>query len=262
MSVQAVTDTVPFAVPPTFEVHRGVLPRSGVEEVRAFVARVLGNRPAAAEGEQDQGWAVDFRTLMAKGELENPRQLIGVLKKSSVPELCRAILGPGLAYSVDKSLIRDFDPGRRPAPAPMHFDAHVFGPHIRMLTVWVPLTPVGADAPGLSIARRPHWPLSYWNELAARVDDTGLYRRIDASRRGLPQDEVLALARNESEWPLVEPRLDVGDVMIFDHQHIHGTQTGIEAPARRMSMEVRVMRYKVAMDLIAGGLQQLFGSLD
>lgn len=262
MSVNLASEAVRFAAPPTFEIHRNVLPPEGVARLRAFVTKVLGSRPAPAEGEEDKNWSIDFRTLMANGHMANPVELMRVLKKSAVPSLCRKVFGPGLAYSVDKSLIRDFNPGRRPVPAPMHFDAHVFGPHVPMVTVWVPLNAVGVDSPGLAIANRPHWPRDYWTELTDCIDERGLYRRIEAGRRGVPQDQIYALAREEPEWPLVEPVLDVGDVMIFDHQHIHGTQPGIPEPKRRMSMEVRVLPVAVVDTLIAGGLQQLFGRLD
>ncbi|MEQ8814677.1 MAG: hypothetical protein RLO51_18090 [Thalassobaculum sp.] len=263
MSISTATEGIRFAVPPAFQIHRQVLAKDGVAGIRDYVTRVLGNRPPPAEGEADRNWSVQFRTLMVQGHLKNPGELVGVLRQSEVPALCREILGPGLVYSIDKSLLRDFNPRLRSAPATMHFDAHVFGPHIPIVTVWVPLNPVGVDAPGLAIATRPHWPLDYWNELAGRVDDAGLlYRRIDPGRAGIPQDEIYALARAEDEWPLVEPVLDVGDVMIFDHQYIHGTQPGIANPGRRMSMEVRVMPYAMAQRLLAAGLPQMFASLD
>ncbi len=262
MSVSVASEPIRFAVPPTFAIHRKVLQPDGVAAVRDFVARTLGGRAAVGDGEQDENWSVDFRTLMADGRLQNPSELVRVVKKSSVPTLCREIFGPGLAYSVDKSLIRDFNPGRRPVPAAMHFDAHVFGPHVPMVTVWVPLNAVGVDSPGLAVATRPHWPRQYWTDLTDCVDSNGLYRRIPADRRAYSQDEIYALARKEPEWPIVEPVLDVGDVMIFDHQHIHGTQPGIAEPKRRMSMEIRVLPMRVVEDLMKGGLQQYFGKLD
>jgi len=262
MSSIVASDSVRFAVSPTFEIHRNVLPRAGVEKIRAFVTKVLGNRPESEDGQDDQNWSIDLRTLMANGDLENPSELVGVLKKSAVPTLCREIFGPGLAYSVDTSLIRDFNTSRRPVPAAMHFDAHVFGPHVPMVTVWVPLNAVGIDSPGLAVANRPHWPRQCWTELTDCVDAKGLYRRIDASRRAYTQDDIYALARQEPEWPMVEPVLEVGDIMIFDHQHIHGTQPGIAEPKRRMSMELRVLPMKVVEDLMKGGLQQYFGKLD
>ena len=91
MSSSVASDTVRFAIPATFQIHRNVLPRAGVEKIRAFVTKVLGARPELNEGQQDQNWAVDFRTIMANGDLVNPSELVGVLKKSAIPTLCREI---------------------------------------------------------------------------------------------------------------------------------------------------------------------------
>ena len=253
---------IPFAVPPAFAIHRDVLPQAEVERVRGFVTRVLGDRPAPEPGANDHDWSARFNDLVAGGVLEGPGQLLNFVRKSGVPDLCRAILGPDVVYSLAKSLVRDFDPARRSQPAHMHFDAHLFGPQYPMLTVWVPLNAVGTESPGLSIATRPNWPAPLWDDLVAAVDAQGVYDADRLRRRGYRHEEVYALAAREAEWPFIAPELDVGDVMIFDHQHIHGTQIDIAAPARRMSLEIRVVSVPTAKSLYTRGRAYSFGRLD
>ena len=50
--------------------------------------------------------------------------------------------------------------------------------------------------------------------------------------------------------------------MIFDHQYIHGTQSGIAAPASRMSLEVRVIPIPLAKALYKLDRRYVFGRLD
>jgi len=262
MSVSIDSDAAPFAMPPTFGIHRKVLPRQDVDRVRGFVKRVLGGRPVPASGQDDHDWSVRISDLMFNGVLEGPGQLVNFLRTTPVPDLCRTILGPDVVYSVDKSLVRYFDPARRPQLAQMHFDAHLFGPQHKMLTVWVPLNPVGVESPGLSMCTRPNWPTTHWQDLVDAIDGDGIYDPRRARRRGYPHEEIYALAANEAEWPFIAPALDVGDVMIFDHQLIHGTQAGLVAPASRMSLEVRVIPVALAEVLHKLDRRYVFGRLD
>ena len=146
-------------------------------------------------------------------------------------------------------------------PAPMHFDAHLYGPQVPMVTVWLPLNAVGRKSPGLSIAKRPHWPLDCWNELVEGVDSTGKYHPGNAGRRGHPHEEIYTAAIAEAEWPFMEPELNAGDALIFDHQHIHGTQVNIRSPVRRMSLEIRILHIDEVRRLFEQGSAQVFARL-
>lgn len=258
MSVPAVRDEIRFATPPVLELHRSVVPLREVERVRAFVTWVLGFRDAPPTGQSEGNWSANIRGLMQRGAIAKPQSVLGFLNRTPIPDLCRAALGSEIDCSIDKTLVRDFNPGHRPAPAPMHFDAHLYGPHVPMVTVWMPLNDVGLQAPGLSISTRPNWPLAYWNELVDGVDDTGHYDPMMAGPRSYPSNDIDDWAKREAEWPLIEPLLDAGDVAIFDHQHIHGTQTSIKRPSRRMSLEIRILPADRAKQLLKSGLEHMF----
>lgn len=232
---------VPFAIPPKMEIHRNVIPRHVIERVRAFVTWAMGYRDPPADGQIETDWSSNLRALCDQRILGHPEALLRPFWECGIPDLCRAVLGPEIAYVADTSLVRDYNPSNRPRPAHMHFDAHIFGAQTRMLTVWIPLNDVGRDSPGLVMAKHPNWPLPHWQYLADNVDSDRGFRPKADFVRSYTHDEIFDLARQEAEWPFFEPELSVGDAFIFDHQHIHGTQTSVERPDRRMSLEIRIL---------------------
>ena len=143
----------------------------------------------------------------------------------------------------------------------MHFDAHIFGPQTPMLTIWVPLNDVGRESPGLSMAKRPHWPPQLWERLGDAIDVDGAYRPGQDFARAYPHEEVYEPARAEDEWPFFEPELNAGDVCIFDHQYIHGTQINLPRPAKRMSLEIRMLPVQAVQRLIKQGSTSVFVKL-
>ncbi len=251
-----------YAVPPNMGIHRSVMPLNEIERVRGFVTWVLGGRADPPEGKDEANWSTNLGTLYRGKILSNPNFVLGFLGDTAIPELCRQALGPDIVYSLDKTLVRDFNPSRRPAPARMHFDAHLYGPQVPMVTVWIPLNDVGIESPGLSIATRPNSPLALWNELAEGVDAAGRYHAGAVRQRDYAHEDLYAMARAEPESPFIEPELNAGDVMIFDHQYVHGTQTSIASPTRRMSLEIRMLAADVAKRVMALGTQHMFVRVD
>ena len=261
MPVAAVAEAR-YAVPAAMGLHRGVVPLNEIERIRGFVTWAIGGRSAPVEDDGEANWSVNFGHLFQEKFLGNPSHVLGFMQKSPIPDLCREILGPDIVYSLDKTLARDYQPSRRPVPAPMHFDAHLFGPHVPMVTVWIPLNDVGRESPGLSIATRPNWPRPLWNQLADGIDKRARYHPFSLERRGYPHEEIYALAEAEPAGLFIEPQLDAGDVMIFDHQFIHGTQTGIPEPTRRMSLEIRMLPAGAAKRVLGYASQHMFVKVD
>lgn len=232
---------VRYSIPPTLEILRGALPKDAVDKVRDNVRQLIGNRAAPADGQSEVHWSVNLDLLLDKGNLRHPGQIIGLVAGTGVTRRCREILGPDIVCSLQATIIRDFRPDHRSEPARMHFDANLFGPSVPMLNVWVPLNDVGRDSPGLTMATVPHWPRPYWDRMVGMANEDGLLPGGAWQHLNFPPAEILARAGEEPEWPFFEPELAVGDVMIFDHQFIHGTQVTLTSAGRRFSLEIRFL---------------------
>ncbi len=250
--------SVPYSCPPTLEIVRGAVPAGTVAGICAEVRRVLGERDRLPDGQAEILWSLDLARMMRLGALKHPAHILGFLKDTVLPAFCRDVLGPDIACCLAGTFVRDFRPDLGSEPARMHFDANVLGLSVPMLNVWVPLNDVGRDAPGLTMATRPHWPRAHWDKVVAAADRNGLFPTGARAGLAFPYEEIVALAHEEAEWPLVDPELVAGDVLVFDHQHIHGTQMSLATAGRRSSLEIRLVSVESARRLKALGGPQEF----
>lgn len=252
---------IAFCAPPYMNVHRELLSKETVERLRAFAVWVLSNRPPP-EGDVDEiDWSKSLSKAIGEGLLRHPGQLLGFLSDSPLTKICRSVLGHDLVYILNTTFVRSFEPKRRSVPTPMHFDAHIYGAPVRMLTAWIPLNDVGKKSPGLTISSRPHWPLTHWDNMVQAVNEEGLHEPGPDFVRGHPPQEILELSEQEAAPPLQTPILYSGDLILFDHQHIHGTQSTLENPERRVSIEIRFMPTSEAVKQVKRGSKEIFVKL-
>lgn len=154
-----------------------------------------------------------------------------------------ALHGGAFAVDLDQAwLRRQYAPSRYPlghAPHSWHQDGalgHDFGAPaeepsglLPLVTCWVPLTPAGADAPGLEI-------------LATRLEEL------------LAPDELTeaAVSRrfgDEGSWT---PRLSPGDVLLFGGDTLHRTHVTAAMTEDRTSVELRTFRAGFVPPRLAG----------
>ncbi|MDF1792853.1 MAG: hypothetical protein P1U88_13130 [Thalassobaculaceae bacterium] len=230
-----------FATDPVLEFHRGALPLSLIERLDGLIDKTLSLRKQPAGDGTDEVWAITVSHLMRLGVMKEPDQLLGFLRDTALADRCRELLGGDVVVSVDGTFLRDFQPSRRSVPAPFHFDAYVMGASVPMLNVWVPLSDVGERAPGLTMAKRAFWPEPYWQRVLDTVDEDGMFPRGSRADLMHTYEELMAFCRADEEPAMWSPVLSRGDVMIFDHQRMHGTQLDIEDPLPRRSIEIRVI---------------------
>lgn len=252
----------PYAVPPTLRTLRGAIPVQTIGWLRGLNSWALGDRPPPPPGQSQRNWDKTVRDMVADGTIGNPGRLFSFLKGTEIEKVWREVLGPQIALCVTSTIMRDFNPENRPIPARWHFDAFLLGMSTPILNTWIPLNDVGRDAPGMTMSKIPHWPNSYWQKLADIADENGLVPNERQEEVKFEHQDIMALAAQEGESPLFDTILDAGDVIIFDHQHIHATQYSLRQAGRRMSLEIRVLPVPAALRLKELGNPHMFIPFD
>lgn len=253
--------SAPYAVPSPFEVVRGAVPLDVVGSLAGFVDDMIGHRSPPKDGEIEGLWFVSLLTVLNAKKVRSMQSVLGFLNATPIPAKVREILGDDFAISIQGTTIRDYRPEWRSRPSQMHFDATVLGAATPMVTVWIPLDPVGKTAPSLIMATQPHWPTDLWQRLVDSTDEHGMMLPGAGKRLSFSHEEVFARAKKEGGWPFEEPVLDLGDVMMFDHQRIHGTQLSIDNPGRRRSLEIRFCTRAAAKRVMELQPKTVFGLL-
>ncbi|WPZ32919.1 phytanoyl-CoA dioxygenase family protein [Thalassobaculum sp. OXR-137] len=248
----------PHAVPPTLRVLENVLPPQTIEILNGLNAWALGDRPAQSAGLAGRKSEKTLRDMIAEGTIGHPRGLFALFKGTEIEAVWHEVLGPDIALCLSSTIMRDFNPVNRPTPARWHYDAFLLGMSTPMLNTWVPLNDVGVTAPGMTMCRIPHWPHDYWQRAVEIADENGMIPATRQEEVKYSNDEILALAEKEPESPIFDTVLNAGDVIVFDHQHIHGTQHSLVNAGRRRSLEIRVVSLKSALHLRDVGNPHMF----
>jgi hypothetical protein len=191
-----------------------------------------------------------------------------------LPGIFQAMHGTAPALQLDFLSVRRHDPGNRESHVAWHADANfTAGPGAGpLMTCWVPLNPVGEDAPGLDFCvplRKPSGAVLHerWLQVMKRSAD------------GSFTDEGLDEIYGTGNYRIESHRLDPGDCHVFDRYMIHRTQRLETVTRARYAVEFRVVSRSVparsvsanpgaalcVQDPETGGLtiltaQQLYGS--
>lgn len=249
---------LPYAIPPTLRILQNALPPETIEVLRGLNTWAVGERPASITGNAKPKTEKTLRDMVAEGTIGNPKSLFTLFKGTEIEAFWHEVLGPEIALCLSSTIMRDFNPVHRPAPARWHYDAFLLGMSTPMLNTWVPLNDVGINAPGMTMCKIPNWPQEYWQRAAEIADENGMIPAARQEEVKYSNDEIMALVNQEPESPVFDTILNAGDVIIFDHQHIHGTQHSLVHAGRRRSLEVRVVALKSALHLKDIGNPHMF----
>ncbi len=233
------TTPVPYAMPSPFAILPGAVPLDVVESLARFVDTMIGHRAPPKAGEIEGRWYVNLLTMLKAKRVRSMQSVVGFLNATPIPDRVREILGEDIVVPLQGTTIRDYRPEWRSHPSQMHFDATVLGAGTPIVTVWIPLDPVGRTAPSLVMSTLPNWPRECWQRLVENTDADGMLVPGGGKNLVFSHEDLFARAAEEAAWPFVEPVLEPGDVMLFDQQRVHGTQLSIDSPTRRRSMEIR-----------------------
>ncbi len=249
---------MPYAVSPTQRVLRQAISPAKIDRLRGLNAWALGGLTPPASGQPQVRWEKSFRQMVGEGLIGHPKQFFDLFKGTEIEAVWHDVLGPDIAMCLTLTLVRDFNPTNRPVPARWHYDAFLLGHSTPMLNTWIPLNDVGRTAPGMTMSSVPHWPYDYWHREVEMTDANGLIPNARAEDAKYQKDEILALAENEDQSLLFDTVLEAGDVIVFDHQFIHGTQQNLAKSGRRRSIEVRVVPTAAALRLKHLGSNHVF----
>jgi ectoine hydroxylase-related dioxygenase (phytanoyl-CoA dioxygenase family) len=248
----------PYAISPTLRIVREALALSTIEALRGLNSWALSERSWETATRGNRKTEKTLRDMIAEGLIGHPRTLFALFKGTEIEKIWNEVLGPEIALCLTSTIMRDFNPVNSPKPARWHYDAFLLGMSTPMLNTWVPLNDVGRTAPGMTMCKIPHWPREYWQRAADLADEHGMVPAARQEEVKYNNDEIMALAEKEEEFPLFDTILDAGDVIIFDHQHIHGSQHSLMNAGRRQSLEVRVVPLKYALHLKNIGNPHMF----
>ncbi len=116
---------------------------------------------------------------------------------------------------------------------PWHLDANFYSFEVPLMTAWIPLVPVGVDAPGLEFGV----PTGEVSEIEIRRYWEGLERRPEGGRSIETEDLEALLGPGVKR---IAPPLEVGSCFIFDQYVPHRTQVLPTATKDRTALEFRV----------------------
>ncbi len=137
---------------------------------------------------------------------DSPRglfQVIDTLTSTNVLEMINAYLGEPAMLSIHKSMLRHVPAGIKPS---YHQDGTFMGMETRAVDIWVALSECGEGtaAPGLAVLPR-------------RLESS-VRPNAANSRTPLNSDELRAISAGT---PVVSPRCEPGDALLFDELCLH-----------------------------------------
>lgn len=218
---------------------KGLIPPERARELCAGIDHALDGFDAsvADPGADTEPWYRQFRPgpgyevvgrrnwVRAAGAVwtvDSPRmlfELTELTEATGIVALITEYLGERPALSANKCTMR-----RVPVDTATnwHQDGAFLGADVRTLNLWLVLSPVDADSPGLEIVPR-------------RIDEvlpTGTEGAMfDWSVSPTVVDEVAVNA------PVIRPDLDAGDALLFDHLFLHRTAAGPGMTRERYASE-------------------------
>lgn len=153
---------------------------------------------------------------------DSPRALfdyVSFLKGHGIIRLIEQYLGERVYLSLGKSTLRRVPPD---STTGWHQDGAFLGPQIRTINCWLALTDCGDDAPGLDLYPR-------------RLDSI-----IETGTKGAAFNWTVGdgmVAELERAAPVVAPRFNAGDAMLFDQMLLHRTGVRPGMTRERLAVE-------------------------
>lgn len=157
-------------------------------------------------------------------------------------------LGQDFALWLDFTTLRRRVPGANYQFANWHFDANFFGHKTTGITAWIPLDAVGETAPGLDICV-PSGP----SDPQALIE----FLKKTSTKDTFEERDLKDLYPNQP-FQIVTPRLQLGDLVLFDSHVAHRTQEMENRSTERLAIEFRLTPMARPNDRI---VKQRFGTL-
>lgn len=217
----------PVTDPPTYDstVRRGLIAPDRIADLRALLVR--------ASRELDSYKGSVGHLFASPGTRDLAIGIMDWFWASPIPRLFAERHGERPAAVLNFTTIRHHARGQDSTHAPWHLDANFLGFGGPLMVGWVPVDPVGRQAPGLDLAL-PTGPVPrshlarYWaanlNRERYDIDDA----EIRAAYGGVPF---------EVRTPVLEP----GDLLTFDQSLFHRTQSIAGASRDRTAIEFRMV---------------------
>jgi hypothetical protein len=220
---------------------RGLISQDRAEDLAAGIDHALDAFDAGLDGasrRETSPWYAPFQPssgqyrvggrrnwVRASGGVwtaDSPRMLFELLElidETGIGELVTAHLGERPALSANKCTLR-----RVPVTTNTnwHQDGAFLGADVRTLNLWLCLSRCGADAPGLDILPR-------------RLDGV-LETGTDGALFDWSVSPNLVAGLSE-RTPVICPRFEAGDALLFDHLFLHRTAVGPEMTRERHAIE-------------------------
>ena len=177
-----------------------------------FVPEPPFSAPAGREWVSSSGvWAADSPRLMF--------EMTEAFERFGLRNLVTAYMGERPALSVQKCTMRRVTPDA--GNSGWHQDGAFLG-DVRALNVWLCLSRCGEDAPGLDLVPRR------LEEIVPTGTDGATF---DWSVSPKVVEEVAG------DLPVVRPRFEPGDMLLFDHLFLHKTAASTDMPNSRYAVE-------------------------
>jgi hypothetical protein len=153
---------------------------------------------------------------------DSPRvldQVLSLYERRGLRDAVAGYLGERPVLSATKCTLRRVPPD---SDSHWHQDGSFLGDGLRVLNIWLTLTPCGEDAPGLDIVPR-------------RLDHVVETGTGDARFVNMVGDD--AIARVAAETPVIRPHFEPGEALLFDELFLHSTAADPTMAHHRYAIE-------------------------
>jgi hypothetical protein len=153
---------------------------------------------------------------------DSPRmlhQLLDLYERKGLRDVVAGYLGERPVLSATKCTLRRVPPD---SDSHWHQDGSFMGDGLRVLNIWLTLTRCGEDAPGLDIVPK-------------RFDHVVEVGTGDSRFANMVSNDVIA--RVSEDAPVIRPRFEPGEALLFDELFLHSTAADPAMPRSRYAIE-------------------------
>jgi hypothetical protein len=166
-------------------------------------------------------WVTDAGGIWAADSPRAMFETLELFQRRGLRRLAREYLGERPVLSVEKCTLRKASPHTGHGYPIWHQDGAFMGT-VRSLNVWLTFTRCGEDAPGLDIVPK-------------RIDEVLPTGTEGAMFDTFLSQQVVDDAR--ADVPVIRPRFEAGDMLLFDELFLHATAAEPEMPNHRYAIE-------------------------
>jgi hypothetical protein len=145
--------------------------------------------------------------------------LLDLFDVTGISDLVREYLGDRPVISAQKTTLRKVESLERTG---WHQDGCCFANEVHALNLWLPLSPCGAEAPGVDVV-----PLRLDHLLPTGTDDAFMPGQVSDLKASEVTDQA----------PVVRPTFEPGDALFFDQWLLHRTSFDPAMHRRRLGLE-------------------------